>query len=346
MKLSLILLIFLSFFQGNNTFAWSEMGHKLVGGIAEEVMSQDAKEMVRGIIGIEPLMVSALFPDQVRDDQRFTSNYDYSPFHFCEIPVGSTYQNRPTKVSKDCFSAMKYSQDLIKNPKNQREIKMIALRYLIHVVGDIHQPLHVGNGYDRGGNACKIQWQGKTMNFHSFWDTNIVDLMRLSYQQQLNMTRAPLYAGDVLKAMKSKRPEMFTATSKAKYGSGSLEDWLNESQVLRETIYPDKPSDMAHVPKGEEYRHRPYCQYYLDQNKDQTPAEGSVIVESKIPDLSSSYVNSNKQLAEDQILKAGLRLASVLDQLAAEMKSQNINRIDDSTQSKILKFVQDFLTNP
>ena len=54
---------------------------------------------------------------------------------------------------------MKHSIEILKDINASREMKMIALRFLIHVVGDIHQPLHVGNGYDRGGNVCQVKYQ-------------------------------------------------------------------------------------------------------------------------------------------------------------------------------------------
>ena len=262
----------------NSVFGWADMGHKLVGGIAEEVMSPDAKNMVRGILGIEPLAVAAIFPDQVRDDARFGTKtdplvpgseiHDFSPFHFCEVPVGYTYGNNLRKVEKDCHSAMKYTLDLIKNPKMPRETKMIALRYLVHVVGDIHQPFHIGNGFDRGANGCQVLTHtGVRVNLHAYWDENIVDFYRESLAQKGKS--APKYFGDVLKALKVKRAEMFSEKAKQAAGAGSLVDWISESQNLREGLYPDKPEDIAKAVKGEEYKSRPYCVWFVDQNKDE-----------------------------------------------------------------------------
>lgn len=334
------------------SYAWSDLGHKLVGSIAESMMTQDAKDLVRGILGIEPMYAAAIWPDLVRDDNRFTDDYDFSPYHYCEIPVGSTYDS--SKVAKDCHSAIKFAQDMIKNPKNPRETKIISLRYLIHVVGDIHQPLHVGNGFDRGANACSINWvlnfkdgtsRSKKMNFHSFWDDTMVDEMRYALSSFAPHNQVPVYVKDVFLALKAARPEMFTAEAKAKYAVGTLPDWLNESASIRETIYPDKPEDMKDVPKGEEYKNRPYCKYYVDQINDKAAAPNSKIKKESIPDLSSDYFNKNLTLLEDQLLKGGLRLAAILDQMAQDLKDQEALRLNDEAEKAILKQIIDTWTN-
>lgn len=342
-------------------FGWADMGHKMVGAIAEETMSKDAKDLVRGILGIEPLAVSSIWPDHVRDDSRFGTRtdpaipesaiHDFSPFHFCEIPVGFNYTNKPKKVEKDCFSVMKQSIEILKDINASREMKMIALRFLIHVVGDIHQPLHVGNGYDRGGNACQVKFQKspeateQKLNFHSFWDETIVDYVRESFADADRKIKAPKYFGDFFKAMKTKHSELLTEEAKMKYAAGELTDWLSESQALRDTIYPDPSGSMDQIPKGEEYKNRPYCLWYVNQDFDKKAAPGSVIVESKIPLLTSDYMNRFAPTVELQLFKGGLRLASMLDKVALEMKKKKVNRVDDKKQEEILKGIQDKLKN-
>jgi len=363
MRFQKLILIAIFFAHSSYVFAWGEMGHKIVGIVAEETMSKEAKDMVRGIIGIEPLYVSAIWPDLVRDDARFGTRtnpadpgsavHDFAPFHFCEVPVGFDYKSKPNKIEKDCHSAMKYTLDLIKDPKNLRETKMIALRYLIHVVGDVHHPLHVGNAYDRGGNACQIFWNksgspkevSTKMNLHFFWDETMVDYVREGYAKE-NQGKAPRYAGEFFRAIKKKNPDLFMEKAKEQYGSGSLVDWIMESQSAREGIYPDKAEDMKDVKKGEEYKNRPYCLWYLNQDTDKNPAPGSQIIEAKIPTLTSVYADQNAAYTEMQLIKAGLRLAYLLDQAALEMKSQpDTPKLDDQMQESILKKIQDTLKN-
>lgn len=341
----------LCFVDTNDAFAWSEMGHKMVGAIAEDALTPKGKALVRGIIGIEPLAISAVWADEVRDDPRFSSQprdlqdpeeamHDFAPYHFCDIRPGEEYLKHPKL--RDCHAIMKFTKDLIKDPRNLRETKMIALRYLIHVVGDIHQPLHVGNGFDRGGNACKVKWQrspeGRAIivNFHSFWDGTIVDLTKESMGAR--------YYNDFYKALKTKRPESFTKTAQDLYSiktSGPL-DWLKEAQILRDRIYPDEPGSMDGVPENERHTKRPYCLWYTDQTTDKDPAPGSVIDLERLPLLTAASVQHHQELVELQLIKAGLRLASMINEIAEEAQESGVQLIDDEKEKDIFRKI--FLT--
>lgn len=354
------LFLALSIASSSVAFGWGEMGHKLVGSIAEETMSDDAKAMVRGILGVEPMYVSAIWPDLVRDDARFATRgnefNDFSPYHFCEVPAGQTYSTNPRKIERDCFSAVEFSKKLIIDPKNSRETKMIALRYIIHVVGDIHQPLHVGNGFDRGANACQIDWKRdpttpsrpNRKNFHSFWDETMVD--------QFNDKLGGGFFGASFKTLKKIHPEIFGAEgatpedrriamdkAKAPYVGQKPLEWIDESAKLRDSLYPDSDEVKQNAKAGEEYKSRPYCNWYVDQNKDRDPAPGSVIDTSKIPLVDGTYATKFTPVVEEQILKAGLRLATVLDEIAKETAGQN--RITDKDQEDIFSIVSKFLKN-
>ena len=60
------------------------------------------------------------------------------------------------------------------------------LRLLIHIVGDVHQPLHVGRKGDRGGNDIKVTWFGESSNLHKIWDEGLIDNQQLSYTEYVN----------------------------------------------------------------------------------------------------------------------------------------------------------------
>lgn len=365
---------------GSSAHAWGEMGHQLVGAIAEDTMSPEAKAFVRGVIGIEPLYLSAVWPDQVRDDARFgtrkfksspetsdpsaataldstdeeshehasnspDNQFDFSPFHFCEVPVGMTYLTRPKdkQPKQDCHSLIKNAEEILINPKNSRESKMIALRYLIHVIGDIHQPFHVGNGYDRGANACLILNKKRTLKLHAFWDTSVVDQIANSYADPATNKQAPRYINKFFAELKQHNTEYFKPEAKIQYEKQDDLDWLEESAKLREASYPDVAGAFSGVPKGEEYKNRSYCAWYLDQNQDANPVTPMTQV---VPiAIDSSYIERSRKIAEEQVLKAGVRLAVVLDRVATKTQKQKIRRVTDKQQSEILKDLQKTLSN-
>lgn len=349
----------------SRAFAWADLGHSIVGAVAEENLTPKAKDFVRGVLGVEPLATAAVWPDHVRDDERFGHKaatpeaadediHDFGNFHFCEIPTGFTYETKPKKDIKDCNGAIKNAVELLKNPLTQtpREAKMIALRYLVHVVGDVHQPLHVGNGFDRGGNACMVHWRSSqnTTNLHAVWDDGLVQFLGTTYADPSTVPpiRSAVYMGDFLKSMKRLRPEMFTAGAKAQAAAGGLNAWLAESQALREAgLYPDNKDQMKNVPKGEEPKHRPYCSWFSDQDRGTLGAGSPVpgaIRSDVMPLLDDAYAKANAKIVETQLLKAGLRLAAMLDDIAATATAPQAT-LDQAKQEAVIKMVQDSFRN-
>lgn len=335
--------------------AWGDLGHAIVGGVAEQMIAPATKSYVRGLMGLEPLSVSAVFPDHVRDDDRFghkdpnpaargQDNHDFGDYHFCEVPTGSTYDTKPNKDSKDCYGAIEGSIAILKDKTAPKEEQQIALRYLVHVMGDITQPLHVGNGYDLGGNACQINVQESPSrspyhsNLHSFWDEAIVTWLGQSYADPAQKLMGAKYLNQFMAAFQRRRPEMLTEKAKQQVSQGSVKDWLQESQTIRESgLYPDDPAQMSGVNKGEEYKNRPYCNWFSDQSASVLGA-GSQIDKSKIPTLDAAYLTKWAPVAETQLLKGGLRLAAVLDDIAQENSSAA--RLSDAQQETILTDIQ------
>ena len=273
-------------------FGWADMGHEIVGAIAEANVKPSTHDYLRGLIGVEPLEYSAIFPDHVRDDDRFghePANHDtqddennFDDYHFCEIPVGFTYATKPRKYSKDCHGAITGAIATLKDPKQKKAEKIIALRYLIHVMGDITQPLHVGNGFDRGGNSCQIKYTfGPTdtpvaTNLHSYWDDTLIQYLGRSYADPASHRYAAIYLNDYIDNIKRLHPDAFTDAGKKQYAMG-LDDMLSEAGVLRESgVYPDDPATMAQAPKGQEYKFRPYCMWYTDAGMS-VPGAGSAV---------------------------------------------------------------------
>lgn len=332
-------------------FAWSELGHSIVGAIAEETINEKTKDFIRGTLGIEPLAVAAAWPDKVRDDGRFSNRnnemYDFSNYHFCEIPVGYNYDSKPQKVPKDCYGVTTNAIAMLKDTSGafNREMKIIALRYLAHVIGDIHQPLHVGNGQDRGGNTCNVFWkvqQDKAQNLHSIWDDQMVGALGKSYEKIGNM-KGVTYYPQYLEKMKISHPEKFTADAKVQASKTSVKDWLLETQTIRENgVYPKIEGSDGH----------PYCISMDVQDTTKTTGKGTAnateLPKDKIPILTDdSYITKMLPVVETQLINAGLRLAATLDDIAESVASSNnpSPTITKDEEDKIIKTVQEQFKN-
>lgn len=315
--------------------AWDDLGHSVVGGIAEQNLEPGTAAWIRGLIGIEPLSVAAIFPDHVRDDQRFGhqvpkgqskagDDNNFDDYHFCEIPAGTTYDTKPNKDPKDCYGAIQGSIAILKDSSSSREEKGIALRYLVHVMGDITQPLHVGNGADLGGNLCQIHFknQPKPVNFHSFWDGQMVFAVGDAVHGK--------YDGEIVAGLKQAHADLFTEAAKAQYGQGSVKDWLAEAAQIRDSgLYPD--DQVTGVVKGQETTTRPYCGSMI--------AGAAQIDPSQIPNLDQAYISKWEPVTEMQLIKGGLRLAKTLDDIAAQVAAGQPS-INDQQQQSILSDVQ------
>ena len=98
--------------------------------------------------------------------------------------------------------------------------KKIALKFIIHVIGDLHQPLHVGNGNDRGGNDIKVEWFGEPSNIHAIWDSKLIDFQKLSFTEYANYL-----------TLNEDRSQI------SKWQKAEVLDYVYESQKLRKQCY-------------------------------------------------------------------------------------------------------------
>jgi hypothetical protein len=100
-----------------------------------------------------------------------------------------------------------------------------AVRFLVHLIGDIHQPLHVGTGTDRGGNDFTVIWFGEPSNLHRVWDSSMIDQKQLSFTELARFVMAPATDAQI-----------------ADWQRSTPEAWAQESMTVREQVY-DVPPD-------------------------------------------------------------------------------------------------------
>lgn len=210
--------IFLSFFISINAYAWGPHGHRVVAKIAENNLSFNTKKEIQKILGPEEDMVMAsTWPDFIRSDFNRSKTF---PWHYVSIDDPKKgYEKSPKNPLGDIIWAINHFQEKLKDKKLSSEEKKEALRFLIHFVGDIHQPLHVGFTRDKGGNTISLKWFGVDSNLHEIWDEKIIELQKLSYTEYVAfIARSPK---DLVKTWQTK--DVLT--------------WANESMELRPLVY-------------------------------------------------------------------------------------------------------------
>lgn len=200
----------------SQAFAWGQLGHYLIGLMAEKQMKKSTLKKVEKVLYPMSLGRSGTWMDEIRSDRA----YDYATtWHYLTSKNGE-YDPEIQEKGGDAFEAIQRLKEELKkgglDPKTEAE----KLKMLIHMVEDIHQPLHVGTGEDRGGNDVKIEFFGQPTNLHALWDSGMIDRQGMSYSE----------IGEEL--YRRLTPEM-----KAKYRSASMEDWLKEAVSFRPMVY-------------------------------------------------------------------------------------------------------------
>jgi hypothetical protein len=177
MKRLLFTAIFFSF--SYLAFSWGATGHRITGKVADRYLSKKARAAVARILNSQSLAMASTWMDEVRSD----STYDYmSDWHWVTIPDGMTYEQCEKNPKGDIIATLERVIQELKSHKLSAKDEAERLKILIHLIGDIHQPLHVGRP-DRGGNDIKVSWFRTDTNLHHVWDTDIIEDTNLSYTE-------------------------------------------------------------------------------------------------------------------------------------------------------------------
>src|SRR5690606_21336138 len=215
-KLGLIILLALF---SNEILAgedWGKTGHRAVGEIAEKYLSKKAGREISKLLNGHSLAFVANFGDDIKSDDKYDA---FGPWHYVNFPFGEKYETHPKSEKGDIFHGINKCISVLKNEKSSDADKVFYLKMLIHFMGDLHQPLHIGLAEDKGGNDFQVRWFKDGTNLHTVWDSKMIDFYDMSYSELAANT-------DVLSK------EQVEAIKK-----GSVLDWMYESRSLCETIY-------------------------------------------------------------------------------------------------------------
>jgi nuclease S1 len=155
-------------------YAWGSKGHETTTAIAETQLTDAARKRIKELLPQGTTLAEAsTWPDKAGRQIP-----DMDPYHFINFPKdANTYdQQRDCELRNCIIEAIAWYLEVLQSPEAPRNEKRLALRFIAHLVGDIHQPLHAGFAEDRGGNSVDVRFNGRKMNLHSLWDTGLVEL--------------------------------------------------------------------------------------------------------------------------------------------------------------------------
>ena len=242
------------------SFAWGLLGHRIIGEIAESYLTAKAKMEVHKLLGTESVAIAGNWADFVRSD----STYRYlDPWHYVNFPQGLNYdafkQTLKKDTATDAYTKINFLVAELKKKNLAKEKQRMYLRLLIHLVGDIHEPLHVSPEGTRGGNEIKVQWFGSQTNLHTIWDSNLIDDQKLSYTEYTSYINHT------------------TFNERKRLQADPLSKWLFESYTIAQQLHDE-------------------------------------IIEDN-PRLGYRYNYDHLQTLNQQLLKGGVRLAGLLNQI-------------------------------
>ncbi len=230
MKKNIALLILFSSF---HVFGWGNVGHRASGIIADAHLTPQAKMAVSQLLNQQALADVANWADTIKSGGSYEATHTY---HYEKIQDGFNYLKNLKALPNDqralggVVQATILCQDILRSPAASRNDKVDALKFLVHFIGDIHQPLHTGRPQDNGGTKVQVNWFGTKMSLHGVWDYGMIETGHSDIVRPgMTLEQASLnYAQYLVKAARSAR---------IVYQQTGIETWLNESIKLRAQAY-------------------------------------------------------------------------------------------------------------
>ncbi len=200
--------------------AWGPLGHEVPAELAQRWLNAQARDMLDELVPGESLADMSTWADRMRSNPNQFWQKTAKPFHYVTVADGSHYDISKAPSKGDAVTALKQFKAILQDPNSSHAEKQLALRFSIHLVGDLHQPLHVGNGKDLGGNKVKVKHRGKTTNLHRLWDSGLIYERGWNRDQWLAHLRKDVSAA--------------TLADKDNIDPGI---WIEESRALRSLVY-------------------------------------------------------------------------------------------------------------
>ena len=163
-------------------FAYDAVGHRIVADIAYDNLTGSARSQVDKVLGKRGIVYESTWADEVRSDSKYAYSYQW---HYQDLDNNMTSKdiknllNNPKAEGEHLFFAIDTLTSRLKKDKNDAE----ALKFLVHFVGDLHQPMHLGRKDDKGGNKVDFNWFGRKTNLHSVWDGMLIESEKMSYSE-------------------------------------------------------------------------------------------------------------------------------------------------------------------
>lgn len=201
--------------------AWGQKGHDTTCAIAQRHLTPAALQEITALLDGKSIVYWANWLDNASN----TDEYAYSKtWHYKNIDAADTYETAPLLETGDVVRAIEAQKELLADKKLDKATRQLALKMLIHLVGDMHQPLHLGHKIDLGGNRWRVNFFGHDTNLHTVWDTDLVESTHAWAHTE--------WAEEL---------DRLDAETVRQICRGTADDWAKESYAIAKDIYAGTP---------------------------------------------------------------------------------------------------------
>jgi hypothetical protein len=202
--------------------SWGQIGHRVTGAIAEQYLTIEAQRAISELLVNEDLAEASTYADEMRSNPSEFWKKTANPWHYVNVFDGKTYSDVAPPLEGNAATALNMFSKQLKSKQSSFAEKQLALRFIVHIIGDLHQPFHAGNGIDRGGNDVKLKFFWEDSNLHRVWDSGLIDRQNLSYTEWTTILSR--------KISEQQANEWMEVDPKV---------WIAESAKLRINLYPE-----------------------------------------------------------------------------------------------------------
>lgn len=248
--LALIVLPFLT----SPALAWGPEGHAVVADIAQAHLTPAANAEVKRLLALEGH--SSLDDVSSWADDYRSSNRDTGPWHFVDIPLNekSYLESRDCHFDKDdhivpdltcVVSKLPEELSILSDKSKPDQDRLMALKFVVHLVGDVHQPLHAENDNDRGGNDVIVKFFQKSIKLHALWDGAVIEKhygWKLGPNYTFDHPAVASGAADLDKTISAANRSAWAPSGVLTNFSATVEDWANETHALAPAAYKHVPT--------------------------------------------------------------------------------------------------------
>ena len=277
--------------------SWGRTGHKTVGLIAQNHLTDNAKLAMYDLIGDTSLADISNYADEIRSH----SKYKYTgPWHYINLPTGLdsiAFDKAVREETQDnVYNVLKKLEIDLIDPSKSKADRIFALKLIVHFVGDLHQPMHVSRAEDLGGNKINVTFNGKEGNLHGLWDSGLIEYRNLTFEQLAN------------------KYDNATPGQIKRWQNQDMSKWLYESYKISSQLYKEAEANS---------------------------------------NFGEDYYKSHIHIVAERLVKAGIRLAGVLNDAFnggpySIIPPPSVSKLktNDSTNKPIRRYKKTVTTDP